>query len=117
MAAADVEMAPGDVHSGPSTSAPDQDLYIKLKTLQRQMEFLDIQVRYQPCLLYKHGSTRAPMPEWQHPKGTSVVICWFGLAEPRAICVCCCHDSIKSPVKAVAAKFAGCTIALPCSQA
>ena len=57
MAAVDVEMAPGDVPSGPSTSAPDEDLYIKLKTLQRQMEFLEIQVHYRPCQMIIQGSS------------------------------------------------------------
>jgi hypothetical protein len=52
MAMADVEMAPGDTIKQPSASqAEEEDLYIKLKTLQRNMEFLEIQVciRLLPC--------------------------------------------------------------------
>jgi hypothetical protein len=46
MATADVEMAPGDpvTKQASTSSQAEEDLYIKLKTLQRQMEFLEIQV-------------------------------------------------------------------------
>lgn len=45
MAAADVEMQPADISSVALFAEDDKDLYIKLKALQRQMEFLEIQVR------------------------------------------------------------------------
>jgi hypothetical protein len=38
------QLATMDVDSGPSTSAEPEDLYTRLKTLQRQLEFLEIQV-------------------------------------------------------------------------
>jgi hypothetical protein len=38
-------LATMDVDAGPSTSAESEDLYARLKTLQRQLEFLEIQVR------------------------------------------------------------------------
>jgi hypothetical protein len=45
MAAADVEMKPADISSVAPFAEDDKDLYVKLKALQRQMEFLEIQVR------------------------------------------------------------------------
>jgi hypothetical protein len=45
MAAADVEMQPADISSVATFAEDDKDLYVKLKALQRQMEFLEIQVR------------------------------------------------------------------------
>ena len=38
-----------DVDAQPSTSAETEDLYTRLKTLQRQLEFLEIQVRVMLC--------------------------------------------------------------------
>jgi len=45
MAAADVEMAASAPEQPSTSSQEEEDLYIKLKTLQRTLEFLDIQVR------------------------------------------------------------------------
>jgi hypothetical protein len=38
------QLATMDVDTQPSTSAESEDLYTRLKTLQRQLEFLEIQV-------------------------------------------------------------------------
>lgn len=48
MAAADVEMSPAVHTKEASTSSTpmEEDLYIKLKNLQRTLEFLDIQVGF-----------------------------------------------------------------------
>lgn len=47
MAAADVEALPTLKMDVLSAVAAEDDLYLRLKTLQRQIEFLDIQVRFQ----------------------------------------------------------------------
>jgi hypothetical protein len=49
-----------DVDAQPSTSAEQEDLYTRLKTLQRQLEFLEIQVRFlgDPWGREKHGMGR-----------------------------------------------------------
>jgi hypothetical protein len=55
MAAVDVEMSPA-VHAkepSTSTSPEEEDLYIKLKNLQRTLEFLDIQVAVALCATEK----------------------------------------------------------------
>ena len=45
-------MSPGDAFAGqPSGSQAEDDLYIKYKTLERNMEFLEIQARPLPCSL------------------------------------------------------------------
>ena len=44
MAAVDVQMQSTDMVTEGASSKAEQDLYLKLKSLQRTMEFLDIQV-------------------------------------------------------------------------
>jgi len=43
------QLATMDVDTQHSTSAEAEDLYTRLKTLQRQLEFLEIQVRDVGC--------------------------------------------------------------------